>query len=241
MDPRRTRGHHVLILRDKIGGREHHLMKVTGYDDVVVRKRLVEDKQLAGESCLLIRIDKSALLAEKAVVNLRAPYQCGEEKAFCIPNAICDIILGDVGGVSGPEDPDISVMVDTATTRAQALHGRRLDRCGCLQWRSTVERDGGIHHDLVISFQREDQTCGTKTSARRGYKIKGIVHRRFEDPGRCISCKQVVLPMSLLGYVMLVAQDSITEVQLGIRRTKNKSSEQLARDGWRCDKKLEFL
>ncbi|GFO47044.1 hypothetical protein PoB_007354900 [Plakobranchus ocellatus] len=46
-------------------------------------EQLVEEGQLTGERrCLVIRIDNTALLAEKAVVNLRTPYLCGQVKPY---------------------------------------------------------------------------------------------------------------------------------------------------------------
>ncbi|GFO40783.1 Zinc finger protein [Plakobranchus ocellatus] len=95
------------ILTGEIGVREANGMKDTGGEGFVLRKGVVEKGQLTRESCLLIRIKNTALLAEKAEVNLRTPYLCGEVKALCIPDASYDVI---VGRVRGPEDPDMSVM-----------------------------------------------------------------------------------------------------------------------------------
>ncbi|GFN89056.1 gypsy retrotransposon integrase 1-like protein [Plakobranchus ocellatus] len=92
-------------------------MRYTGCEGVVVLKGLVEEGQLTGESCLLIRIDNTALLAEKVVINLRTPYLCGEVKALCIPDAICDVIVGNVEGPRGPEDPYMSVMMGNGEER----------------------------------------------------------------------------------------------------------------------------
>ncbi|GFO12171.1 hypothetical protein PoB_003867600 [Plakobranchus ocellatus] len=49
------------------------------------------------------------------------PYLCGEEKALCIPDAICDAIVGYVEGARGTKGLAMSVMVGAATTRAQTL------------------------------------------------------------------------------------------------------------------------
>ncbi|GFO13844.1 transposon ty3-i Gag-Pol polyprotein-like protein [Plakobranchus ocellatus] len=61
------------ILRGERGGREVDVVRDTGYEGVVTRKGLVEESQLTGESGLLIRIDNTAFLAEKAVANLSTP------------------------------------------------------------------------------------------------------------------------------------------------------------------------
>ncbi|GFO40782.1 hypothetical protein PoB_006728700 [Plakobranchus ocellatus] len=105
-------------------------MRDTGVEGVVLRKGLVEEGQLTRESCLLIRIKSKALLAEKAEINLRTPYLCGEVTALCIPDASYDVIVGNVRRVRSPEDPDMSVMEGPATTRAQAFFETQLDNCG---------------------------------------------------------------------------------------------------------------
>ncbi|GFO12893.1 gypsy retrotransposon integrase-like protein 1 [Plakobranchus ocellatus] len=65
-------------------------------------------------------------------------------------------------------------------------------------------------------------------TSRRGVKIvsfekaRGIVYRRYQDLGRNVDVKQVVLPKPLRKYVVSVAHDSITGAHLGIRRKKEK-------------------
>ncbi|GFS20953.1 reverse transcriptase [Elysia marginata] len=66
-----------------------------------------------------------------------------------------------------------------------------------------------------------------RTSRRGGNVVsfdraRGIVYRRYEDPGHNVSIKQGVLPKSLREYVVSVAHDSLTGAHLGIRRTKDK-------------------
>ncbi|GFO17318.1 gypsy retrotransposon integrase-like protein 1 [Plakobranchus ocellatus] len=48
------------------------------------------------------------------------------------------------------------------------------------------------------------------------------MYRQYQDLGRNVDVKQVVLPKSLREYVMSVAHDSIAGAHLGIRRTKDK-------------------
>ncbi|GFO27804.1 reverse transcriptase [Plakobranchus ocellatus] len=65
-DPEKTRSLGLPVLKGEIGGREVDMMRDTGCEGVVVRKQLVDASQLTGECCLLLRIDNTALLAEKA-------------------------------------------------------------------------------------------------------------------------------------------------------------------------------
>ncbi|GFR72345.1 hypothetical protein ElyMa_000377200 [Elysia marginata] len=67
-DPEKTKSLRLPILRGEIDGREVDVMGDTGCEGVVVRRQLVDAGQLTGECCLLLRIDNTALLAEKAVI-----------------------------------------------------------------------------------------------------------------------------------------------------------------------------
>ncbi|GFN96820.1 gypsy retrotransposon integrase-like protein 1 [Plakobranchus ocellatus] len=201
-------------------------MRDTGCEGVVVRKQLVDASQLTGECCLLLRIDNTALLAEKAVISLRTPFLSGEVKALCIPDAICDV--GNVEGARSPEDPNMSVMVGAATTRAQAKREAVTKPLRV----PDIERQVGVDREQMIKLQQGDPRILALVDAgrtsRRGGKIvsfvkaRGIVYRRYQDLGRKVDVKKVVLPKPLQEYVMSVAHDSITGAHLGIRRTKDK-------------------
>ncbi|GFO27412.1 Zinc finger protein [Plakobranchus ocellatus] len=95
-----------------------------------------------------------------------------------------------------------------------------------------TERQAGVGREQLIQLQQEDPRILALVDAgrtlRRGGKVisfekaRGIVYRRYEDLGRNVDVKQVVLPKPLPEYVMSVAHDSITGAHLGIRRTKVK-------------------
>ncbi|GFS19588.1 hypothetical protein ElyMa_003293700 [Elysia marginata] len=199
-DPEKTKSLRLPILRGEIGGREVDVMRDTGCEGVVVRRHLVDAGQLTGECCLLLRIDNTALLAEKAVINLRTPFLSREVKAMCIPDAICDVIVGNVDGASSPEDPDMSVIVGAAMTRAQA----KRDAVTKPLRVADMERHGGVEREQLIKLQQEDpriqELVDADRTSRRGGKVvsfekaRGIVYRQYEDPGRNVSIKQVMLP-----------------------------------------------
>ncbi|GFN88914.1 gypsy retrotransposon integrase-like protein 1 [Plakobranchus ocellatus] len=227
-DPEKTRSLGLPVFKGEVGGREVDVLRDTGCEGVVVRKQLVDASQLTGECCLLLRIGNTALLAEKAVISLRTPFLSGEVKALCIPDAICDVIVGNVEGAKSPEDPDMSVMVSTATTRAQAKREAVTKPLRV----PDIERHVGVDREQLIKLQQEDPRILALVDAGRtlwrGRKIvsfekaRGIVYRRYQDLGRNVDVKQAVLPKPLREYVMSVAHDSITGAHLGIRRTKDK-------------------
>ncbi|GFR57923.1 zinc finger protein [Elysia marginata] len=73
-------------------------MRDNGCKGVVIWRQLVDAGQLTGECCLLLRIGNTALLAEKAVINLSTPFLSREVKAFCISDTICYVIVGNLDG-----------------------------------------------------------------------------------------------------------------------------------------------
>ncbi|GFO43375.1 Gag-Pol polyprotein [Plakobranchus ocellatus] len=195
-DPEKTRSLGLSVLKGEIGGREVDVMRHTGCESVVVRKQLVDASQLTGECCLLLRIDNTALLAGKAVISLRTPFLSGEVKALCIPDAICDVIVGNVEGARSSEDPDMSVMV--GATRAQAKREAVTKPLRVLD----IERHVGVDREQLIKFQQEDPRILALVDAgrtsQRGVgvvsfeKARGIVYRRYEDLGRYVDVKQEV-------------------------------------------------
>ncbi|GFO06576.1 hypothetical protein PoB_003308100 [Plakobranchus ocellatus] len=152
--------------------------------------------------------DNTALLAEKAVISLRTPSLRGEVKALCIPDAICDVIVGNVEGARSPEDPDMSVMVGAATTRAQAKREAVTKPLRV----PDIEGHVGVDREQLIKLQQEDPRILALVDAgrtsRRGGKIvsfekaRGIVCRWYQDLGRNVDVKQVVLLKPLREYVM---------------------------------------
>ncbi|GFO10439.1 hypothetical protein PoB_003694400 [Plakobranchus ocellatus] len=145
-------------------------MRDTGCEGVVVRKQLVDTSQLSGECRLLLRIDNTALLAEKAVISLITPFLSGEVKALCIPDAICDVIVGNVEGARSPEDPDMSVMVGAATTGAQE---KRKAVTKPLRV-PDIERHAGVGREQLIKLQQENPRilalADAGRTSRRGWK-----------------------------------------------------------------------
>ncbi|GFR68174.1 reverse transcriptase [Elysia marginata] len=147
--PEKTNSLRLPILRGELDDREVDVMCDTGCVCVVVRRQLIDAGQLTGECCLLLRIDNTALLAEKAVIKLRTPFLNGEVKALCIPGEICNVIVENVDGARSPEDPDMSVAVGAAMTRTQAKRDAVTEPLRG----PDMERHGGVDREQLIKLQ----------------------------------------------------------------------------------------
>ena len=60
----------------------------TGCEGVVVSRRLVQDSQLIGKCCLIVRIDDTVLLAERSRIHVKTPYLSGDVEVLRIPEVI---------------------------------------------------------------------------------------------------------------------------------------------------------
>ena len=117
-------------------------------------RRLVEDSQLTGKCCLIVRIENTVLLAVKARIHVKTPYLSGDVEALCILKAICDLVVGNVPGARNPDGPDMSVMAGAVTTRAQA---RQEAVRKPLRVPDPVNHTGVVRAEL-IRLQQEDYT-----------------------------------------------------------------------------------
>ncbi|GFN74181.1 hypothetical protein PoB_000068700 [Plakobranchus ocellatus] len=115
-------------------------------------------------------------------------------------------------------------MVGATTTRTQALRETATRPLMGLLWRGKMElvvdppstrRSGDTR-----TFPGRQLEEGTKPSPLR--RSRALYTRDFKDPRRNINWKRVVLPMSVRGYVMSLAHDSITGAHFEIRNTTDK-------------------
>ena len=109
------------VVMGLVGDKIVNVLGDTGWEVVVVSLRLVQDSQLIAKCCLIVRIDNTVLLAERARIHVKTPYLSEDVEALCIPKVICDLVVGNVPGARNLDDPDMSVMVSAVMTRAQEI------------------------------------------------------------------------------------------------------------------------
>ena len=142
------------VVKRLVGDKNVNVLRDTGCEGVVVGRRLVEDSQLTEKCFLIVRIDHTVLLAEKTGIHVKTPFLSGDVEALCIPEAICDLVVGNVPGARNPDDSDMSVMVGAVTTRAQA---RQEAVRKPLRVPDAVKHTG-VDRAELIRLQREDYT-----------------------------------------------------------------------------------
>ena len=69
----------------------------------------------------MMLIDNTVRKVPVALITVDTPYFKGEVEAQCLPDAIYDLIIGNIPGARSPEDPDPNWCETAAvTTRAKA-------------------------------------------------------------------------------------------------------------------------
>ena len=175
------------IVKGLVGDKTVDVLRDTGCEGVVVCRGLVGDDQLTGKCCLLVRIDNTVLLAEKARIQVKTPYLSGKVEALCISEVICDLVVGNVPGARNPVDPDMTAMVGAITTRVQA---RQEVRHRSLTVPDTPKHTGVDRREL-IRLQQDDEaikrmgeiTTSENRAGRTSFfqKRDGIVYRVYND------------------------------------------------------------
>ena len=131
---------------------------------------------------MIVRIDNTVLLAEKARIHVKTPYLSGDVEALCIPEAICDLVVGNVPGARNADDPDMSVMVDVVTTRAQArqeavLKPLRVPDAGKYTGVDRAELIRLNQDDYTIRKMGEAMTSTVRAGKASSFEMKnGIVY-----------------------------------------------------------------
>lgn len=85
-----------------IEGQEVQVLRDTGCTGVVVKRKFVKEDQMTGNSKRCVLIDRTARVCPVARITIHTPYYSGEVEATCMPDAICDLIIGNIAGASPP-------------------------------------------------------------------------------------------------------------------------------------------
>ena len=169
------------------------------------------------------------MLVDEARIDVKTPFFTGSVEALYLPEAICDLVIGNVEGARSPDNPDTEVMVGAVKTRNQTKqkNGKTSLKVPEIKGYADIDND----KQELIKLQDEDpDILKMETRTRRDNenkstwfeRKKGVLYRMFENNHRGITQKQVVLPSKLRNYVMGVAHDSIVGGHLGIWKTKDK-------------------
>ena len=96
------------VVTGRVRDRSVSVLRDTGCSGVVIKRDLVVEEELTGRFGYMPLIDKTIRKAPIAKVFIDTPYFTGEAEAQCLPDAMYDVIIGNIPNARGPEDPDPS-------------------------------------------------------------------------------------------------------------------------------------
>ena len=85
----------------------------TGCSSVVVKRQFAEDNQLTGEHRYMMMADKTVRKVPHAIININTPFYTGKVNAVCLPDALYDLLIGNIEGAREPNNPDKSWKMKT--------------------------------------------------------------------------------------------------------------------------------
>ena len=80
------------------------MLRDTGCELAAVRKDLVSEDQMLDKRFVMITIDGQAKIVPAALIQIDTPYYRGSLEAMVLTSLICDLVLGNIDGVSDTPD-----------------------------------------------------------------------------------------------------------------------------------------
>ena len=218
------------VVTGRVGNKSVSVLRDTGCSGVVIKRDLVTEEELTGRFGYMLLIDRTIRKVPIARVFIDTPYFTGEAEAQCLPDAMYDVIIGNIPNARGPEDPDASWEIACAVTRAQAKKGQGIpplkvpDATKCAM----------VTREQLIKYQHDDNSL-EKLRKFTEPKIKGDQSVHFEEKGGILyrvfshprvnggnEIRQVVVPENLRNQVIELAHSSLMGGHMGIRKTSDR-------------------
>ena len=223
------------VVKGRVGEKSVDVLRDTGCSGIVVKRDLVSEDQFTGDFNVMLLIDNTARKVPIAKIDVDTPYLKGQVEAQCLPDAVYDLIVGNVPGARAADDPDPSWQghvqeACAVTTRSQAKKaGERIP----LKVPGTKESPV-VDREKLKQMQREDESLQkywekndvvARGQAENSFEVKGgVLYRVYKHPyvngGKPL--KQVMVPVQLRSRIMELAHGSIMGGHMGIKKTADK-------------------
>ena len=229
--PRRNKDN-MPVTTGFVGAHKVQVLRDTGCSGIIVKSKFVKDDEFTGEHNYLLRIDNTIVEAKKAIIKVETPFLRGSVEALCLPDALYDLVIGNVAGVGGIEiEGQVPTEAEGVVTRAQATAAPP----SAMRPPALGPNEGCvIDRQRLIELQANDADLKTPPKSRRGrrngqaeveVKMKdGIWYRVFSHPhvdyGK--ARWQVLVPEPLRGHVLRLAHESVLGGHMGVQKTTDR-------------------
>ena len=220
------------VVKGRVGEKTVDVLRDTGCSGIVVKKNLVSEDQLTGDFNVMLLIDNTARKVPIARITVDTPYLKGQVEAQCLPDAIYDLIIGNVPGARPADEPDPTWQEACAvTTRSQA----KKDGVVSPLKEPSYQESSIVDKQNLKQMQSEDESL-QKYWDRDEATTEGAVavvnaDNRFEEDTHCevIECEVKDAEdddnVDFLEIGRYVAKESVADVATGSNLTDEQRSE----------------
>lgn len=234
------------VLQGYMGNQLVSVLRDSGCSSAVVRRSLVHDNQLTGRYRICVLIDGTARKVEVSKITVNTPFFVGEVEALCMENPLYDLILGNIPGVRGPNDPNLDWIDSTGnctanddsedtcavqTRKQKASEGKtkvlkvpkEIAEIGVSDLRDGQNGDDSLHKWKDLA-EKSEKIVSKNGNVEWAEIRAGVLYRKFQsekvDNGK-LFC-QVLVPKVMRTQVMKLAHDTILAGHLGVRKMTDK-------------------
>jgi len=177
------------VVKGKIGDKTVDVLRDTGCSGIVVKRQLVSEGQFTGDFNCMLLIDNTMRKVPIVRITVDTPHLSGEVDVQRLPDAIYDLIIGNVPGARPADDPDPSWQEACAvTTRSQATKDGKHTPLKV----ASSSKNAVVDRKELVRLQREDKSL-EKYWDRRDIKVKrkhevsfeekdGVLYRSYKHP-----------------------------------------------------------
>ena len=210
----------IPIVKGSVGEKCVDVLRDTGCSGIVVKRDLVSEYQFTGDFNVPLLIDNTARKVPIAKIDIDTPYLKGQVEAQCLPDAVYDLIIGNVPGARAADDPDPSWqgLVQEAcavTTRSQAKKaGERIPlKVPGTKENPIIDSEKLKHmqrHEKSLQKYWEKDDVVVRGHAENSFGVKGgVLYRKHPYKHPYVNSgkppKQVMVPVQLRSRIMELA------------------------------------
>ncbi|XP_073242186.1 uncharacterized protein [Porites lutea] len=194
----------IPVVKGRVGEKTVDVLRDTGCSGIVVKKSLVSEDQFTSDFNVMLLIGNTARKVPIARITVDTPYLKGQVEAQCLPDAIYDLIIGNIPGARPADEPDPTWQeACVVTTRSQAKKDGEVTPLKVPSYQESPIVD----KQKLKQMQSEDESLQkywdrgdvlVKGQAEISFEVKsGILYRIYKHPfvngGKPV--KQVMVPV----------------------------------------------
>ena len=195
----------------------------------------MSEDQFTGDFNVMLLIDNTARKLPIAKIYVDTPYLKGQVEAQCLPDAVYDLIIGNVPGTRPADDPDPSWQVPVQEACAVTMRSQAKKAGEHIPLKVPgIKESPVVDREKLKQMQRDDESLqkfwekddvAVRGQAETSFEVKGgVLYRVYKNP--CVNggkpLKQVIVPVQLRSRIMELAHRSIMGGHMGIKKTTDK-------------------